>query len=199
MKKQKGYTLVEFIIVFAIMAILTGASVASIGMINQAKYNSSISSFKNNLSGLWIKTKALSQAKEQAGTTTSTVEQLYPICMRLQKNDNDAFLLVLGYHADDGFVVKNADENDAKHNYEILELPRFLTVEFEPETPEQVASNIGDSAKGTAMGGEPVAMIEFNKQDGSVRYGAGTYKFIYKDREVGSVKLDAATGKQNTR
>ena len=37
-------------------------------------------------------------------------------------------------------------------------------------------------------------IIEFNKSNGSVRYGAGTYEIVYNNKVVATVYLDADTG-----
>ena len=37
-------------------------------------------------------------------------------------------------------------------------------------------------------------LIEFNKSDGSVKHGAGTYEFIYNGDVVGSIYIDPVTG-----
>ena len=42
-------------------------------------------------------------------------------------------------------------------------------------------------------------LIQFNKADGSVTYGAGTYEIIYNDKTVYKVVLDASTGKHYIR
>ena len=59
MKKNKGYTLIEMIIVIAIMAILTAVAFVTLGVIHQAKCNAAVNSLDNQIGSLWIKTKAI--------------------------------------------------------------------------------------------------------------------------------------------
>lgn len=63
MKKNKGYTLVEMLIVLAIMAILSGLAVVSVGLIRKAKIQDAITSFDSQLTNLWMLTKSTSSGR----------------------------------------------------------------------------------------------------------------------------------------
>ncbi len=65
MKKNKGYTLVEMLIVLAIMAILSGLAAVSVGLIRKAKIQDAITSFDSQLTNLWIQTKSMA-AKQKS-------------------------------------------------------------------------------------------------------------------------------------
>ena len=52
MTKNKGYTLVEALIVIAIMAVLAGLSMYSIGVIRDAKRSAAVTTFDNQISFL---------------------------------------------------------------------------------------------------------------------------------------------------
>lgn len=200
MKKNKGYTLTEMIVVIAIMAILSGVSVASLGTIKKAKYATAVSEFRNQLTSLCVITKATSQAVKQTSPTTTNPNSIYPLCMRLQKNADDTYWLVLGYHTDGGFVPKNTNETDAKQNRDILVIPKIVNVSYDGDA-SQVAPNMNDGP-GYVSNATPIALIEFRKTDGSVLYGAGKYTFRIDDsqgRVIGEVELDESTGKHSVK
>ncbi|MDO5156097.1 MAG: type II secretion system protein [Eubacteriales bacterium] len=197
MKKQKGYTLVEMLIVLAIMAILSSLTVVSVGIINKAKYNAAISNFKSQLSGLSIITKATAQPQSTSSTSSTTGYVGEPLCMRLYEDTNkEVCYLVLGYQTTTGFVPKyereGRDEAYAKQNHEMIVFPRFVGIKYTKSKDEQ--ENTLTSTSDTSDI-KSITLIEFNKSDGSVRYGAGDYEFNFKGNKVGTIVLDEYTGK----
>lgn len=64
MRKNKGYTLVEMLIVLAIMAILSGLAVVSVGLIRKAKIQDAITTFDSQLTNLWMTTKATASQQQ---------------------------------------------------------------------------------------------------------------------------------------
>ena len=58
MNKNKGYTLIEMIIVIAIMAILAGVAAVAFNLISKAKVQDAVTSFNSQLSYSWLQTKA---------------------------------------------------------------------------------------------------------------------------------------------
>ena len=174
MKKNKGYTLIEMIIVIAIMAILTAVAFVTLGVIHQAKCNAAVNSLDNQIGSLWIKTKAISQGKTQTSPTSSEPGAAYPLCMQLCKNVDStddirdgSYEIILGYEDGTNFIQK-----------EKVEAQRHSTLTSSPNA-DGTTDNI---------------LIEFNKSDGSVKYGAGTYEVIYNNSTVASIYLDSITG-----
>lgn len=179
MKKNHGYTLIEMIIVIAIIAILSGVSFVTIGIIKQAKCNAAATTLSNQMGSLLVKTRALSKAKDS------------PLCMKIQYNDSDvtfadgtfakagSYSLILGYDNGTTFVEKTADTVETT-------LPDIITINY-TSTDKQSCSIAGlDASKNM--------IIEFNKSNGSVRYGAGTYEIVFNGKVVATVYLDADTG-----
>mgnify|MGYP004452571233 FL=1 len=198
MKKNKGYTLIELIIVISIMVILSAMSFVTIGIIKQARYNAAATTLSNQMGALNIKTKALSEGVQKASKTEN---RDYPLCMKLQYNDSDVTLkdntllragtysLILGYHTDSGFVPKESDVVETS-------LTNMITITYEPETDAQ-KGGFADQDFVTDENDRSVCKnmyIEFDKSNGSVRYGAGKYKIVCNDRVVATVNLDQATG-----
>ncbi len=191
MRKNKGYTLVEALIVIAIMAVVSALAFVTIGIIYQAKYNAAIDTFETQMNSLWIKTKALSQGKEQTDanmTTGSDASDKYPLCMYVVKNTDstddvkdDSYELILGYDKGSDFEEKET----------ISALTNIVSIRYTAATSSQRHPNLTTANNGNST--EKI-LIEFNKSDGSVKYGAGVYEFIYNNRVVGSIYLDSITG-----
>lgn len=195
MKKNKGYTLIEMIIVIAIMAILTGVAAVTIGIIKEAKCDAAINTFQNQLDSLWIKTKSISQATVQATPTdASNPQSQYPLGMRILLNtdENDdvrdgSYQLILGF--EDGATFEEKEV--------VSTMPEFISIKY---TPQAASTSTESQSHGTLTvldeeGTVGSTFIQFNKSTGAVKYGAGTYDFVYNGRIVGSVYLDPVTGK----
>lgn len=178
MKKNRGYTLIEVIIVVAIMAILAGMSFVTLGIIRNAKAQAAATTLNDQIGSLLIKTQALSEAKNST------------LCLKIQYNDADVtyadnttaragtYSLILGYHNGNNFVPKVADTAEAT-------LSDLITIEY--TSKDKTPCNITGA-------NDKNMYIEFNKSNSSVRYGSGAYTIKLDDRVMSYVVLDAATG-----
>lgn len=202
MKKNKGYTLVETLIVIAIMAIVSAMAFVTIGIIYQAKYNAAIDELNTQINSVWIKTKALSQGKIQTNANQITDDTkdsaVYPLCMMIVENTDStddikdgSYELILGYEDGTNFIEKE----------DITLLTNIININYVPSSDSQKHALTAETVKedGEQHGSTSKILIEFNKSDGSVKYGAGTYQVIYNDRVVGSVYLDPTTGNHYTK
>lgn len=182
MKKNKGYTLIEMIIVIAIMAILAGVAVVTLNVIQQAKCNAAVNTFDNQIGNLWIQTKALSQGKEQTNPSGHRTDDgaTYPMCMQIKKNADDAYEIFIGYY-DGGFIEKES----------LAVLTNIVKVKYTESDSAQRHPTLTSASGGSET---EQMFIEFNKSDGSVIYGAGTYDIIYNNDIVASIYLDSITG-----
>lgn len=208
MKKNRGYTLIEMIIVIAIMAILAGMSFITIFIIKQAKANAVVSSLNNQIASLQVKTRALSEAKTG------------PLAMMIVKNSKSVeyanstgatvyakagtYSVFLGNRNGSKFVYKKNSKNEIVPEMVLTELVdiRYTAsgnvanmaisdVILPASDNDKDGNGIDDFAED---GRAACFIIEYNKANGTVRYGAGTYEIIYGGNVIGSVYLDQETG-----
>ncbi len=190
MKKNKGYTLIELLIVLAIMAAMTGVAFVTLGVMNQAKYSSAITTLENEISTFWVKTKALSQGETQTSPSGTDPKNIYPLGMLISENtdttDNvrdGSYEVILGYYDGTTFIQKEVS----------TVLTNIIDIKY---TAPASSSDQKHSVLTTenANGYTNSVYIQFNKSDGSVKYGAGSYEIFYNDDSVGVVYLDPVTG-----
>lgn len=195
MKTNKGYTLVEMMIVIAIMAILTGLAVVTIGIIKDARCTAAVDTFQNQVSSLWIKTKAVSQSKTQSSPMNSADPQsTYPLCMYIERNTDssdsikdNSYQVFIGYTDGSNFIEKES----------VATMTELITIQYTGEAVQMHPMTVIQDGVVESV------LIQFSKSDGSVDYGAGTYKFISgadgDENEVATVYLDAITGNHDTK
>lgn len=188
--KNKGYTLVEMIVVLAIIAILSGLSFVTLGIINQARYNSAAETLSEQMGSLLVKTKALSKAEKDTTCMVIVKTTASPVSRNI-----GTYSLILG---------KDTARNGASVVLETdpaieATLPKILDQVAYTPAPDasQQSALIGTTVTNVNSNitqGEIVGYLEFNKSNGSVRYGAGAYSLYYQGRVVATVHLDASTG-----
>lgn len=190
MKKNKGYTLVELIIVIAIMAIMTGVAFVTLNVIHQAKYTTAITTLENEISTLWIKTKAISQGSVQTTPSSADAKSIYPLGMLISENKDSSddvrdgsYEVILGYYDGTSFIPKEVT----------AVLTDIIDIKYTAPSSDTGQKHTVLTKENTNNYNETV-FIQFNKSDGSVRYGAGTYEIYYNDDSVGAVYLDPVTG-----
>lgn len=178
MTKNKGYTLIEMLIVISIMAILAGLSMFSIGVIRDAKRSAAVNTFDSQLSSCLVKTKAVSDVSGDI------------VCMYVMKRTKGTkvnYCIKVGYDTGTGVkdIVNSAIELDATHADNVNEDSNWDAV-----LPKDVAditlggTSIGDGIK-----------IKFDKSNGSVIQGAGEYGLVKADGTTyATIYLDGTTG-----
>lgn len=191
MKQNRGYTLVEMLIILAIIAVMTGMSFVTLGIINQARCTAAAENFNDQVGGLLLKTRAVSNAKETDK----------PLCMKFvyvkkageaadAENKNGTYYLIEGYDNSGTFEAFDPDaldpeayKADSSKKKQLVSLPNRVTIKYaenKDDTPQLVGEN---------------HIIKFRKSDGTVEKGAGYYYFMHGGKTVARVYLDKTTGK----
>ncbi|MDD6071667.1 MAG: prepilin-type N-terminal cleavage/methylation domain-containing protein [Clostridiales bacterium] len=177
MKKNKGYTLVEMIIVIAIIAILGGVSFITIGIIKESKRQSAVSELNNQMSSCLVRTKAVS---------TSTNSTSTPLCMVIKERTDGTYAIMTGYVNGSNITdsAGNALNPNKDENCEAVLSKEISKIEYQPAT--------GQAWSGSDM------IIQFIKSDGSTKYGGGSYVIYarkYGEKPYATISLDPVSGK----
>lgn len=181
MAKNKGYTLIEMIIVITIMAVLSATTFVVMGVIKNAKRTSAVDKFDTQLSACLVQTKAVSKALN--GTDRG-------LCMVIRKRTDGKYALMTGYIVNSSVVDKdgNALNPNNDNACDAIMEKEISKIEYSPSATSQKAS----IATADQM------IIQYVKTDGSLKYGAGTYKLYTKrngsDALHATVYLDAVSG-----
>jgi prepilin-type N-terminal cleavage/methylation domain-containing protein len=161
-KDNSGYSLVELIIVLAIIAVLSGMGALTISVIRSGRATATKDSFDTEIAAL------LTRTKSQSSDTAILI-----------KRDGNKYNIYYGTSTDGtSFTANDATKADVITN--------------------NVDIYYTDGTADAALLTEQI--IKFNKSDGSVKAGYGTYTFCKSgsDSSVGSVTINKATGSHYT-
>lgn len=166
-KDNSGYTLVELIIVIAIIAVMTGAGAMTIGAIRTSQATASMQSFDDELAALEMRTK--SQSADNA---------------ILLERDGTDYKIYYGTY-DSKASVPSFNKTDPGKADAVLER---VTIMYD--------STNYDADSSTAVKIEDSQIIQFRKSDGEVIIGAGQYKFLKygSNQSVGRITLSKYVG-----
>lgn len=203
MKNNKGFSLIELIIVIAIMALLSALSVVTFAMANRQRPNKVMSNVMNYAK--YSKSLVQSYTKDFCmvimkcddnnyyvfhGTATGDTESelrdsFRPQNMKKVSVSPTSSETVLRNQPDSSLTLTELAQNPTKaSNYHSL--GRGVTITYKDSSGAE-----------TEIGGKDSAVIiQFSKFDGSVKYGAGTYIFSEyngTDPQCSTV-LEATTG-----
>lgn len=178
-RSNKGYTLVELLIVIAIMAILSGVAVVSVGLIKQARARDAVQSFNSQLTSAWLQTKAMGEKQDS-------------MYMKVVRNGKQADYTISLY---DGSTKKDLSGGTVDNNGHVtaetgnVTLSKYVTITYTPSDKSQLEKNYGNDKDSGKW------YIKFDKATGAALRGAGKYVFTdTKGDLVSTVYLDAATG-----
>lgn len=181
MTKNKGYTLIEMIIVLAIMAALSAATLVVFRVIKSAQRTTSVDKFDTQISTCLVQTKSVSNALN--GTDRG-------MCMVIRKRSDNKYALMTGYIKGSSVVDKNGVALNPNNDNacDVILDKEIYKIKYTPSPANQKASIVTDNQM----------IIQFVKTDGSLKYGAGTYQLYTKrfgeDSLCATVYLDAVSG-----
>lgn len=169
MKKlnNKGYSLVELIIVIAIIVVLTGAALITMNIMHSAKAREASITFDSKISELINKSKNRACDANVDGKIDSADEG-YSFGLRLHKDGNKCYLQEVlvkdGAYVKDDTYEKANNVNDGKG----ISLSSYVYVKYTDQSGNVIT--IGDQASETVL-------ISY-KRNGTCASGYGMYEFI---------------------
>lgn len=113
---NQGYSLVEMIIVIAIIVVMTGVATVTISMIASARAKEASVTFDSLLSDTITKSKTQLASMTDETTGVSTTYPTYGRCIKVYQASNDKYYMKLGYYDPDAsgnarFVFDPADDS----------------------------------------------------------------------------------------
>ena len=170
MKKlnNKGYSLVEMIIVIAIVAVLTGAAMVTLSVMHSAKAKEAAITFESELSELVSDSKNKVCDPNGDGVIDDS-EKEYSVGLRLYKSGGKCY--VQQVLVKDGIYVQNTTYEQANNNNngKGISLSSYVYVKY-TATATVNSFDIGTEDDETVL-------IHY-KKNGSCDSGHGTYEFI---------------------
>lgn len=178
---NSGYTLVELIIVIAIIAILSGVGILTVGSIRTSQATTSMQRFDEELSALVGKTRSY--------------EGNYAI--KLVRNGANYDIYYGTYSGDDSAATADPskftrlDPSATKPDAVLQRVTIYYSADYDADsvTTELGAGDDGDESKGW--------VIRVRKSDNRVIFGSGEYRFVKynsSDGTVGRIDFSKETG-----
>lgn len=171
MKKDNGYSLVEMIIVIAIIAVMCGVALTTITLINSAKTKEAGVLLNSEVSGL------IAKCKSQVVVYNSEVRKDLNHAIAVYKNNDNKYYIVQGYYKYDkssGNKIFYADSDNANGG-KGTSISSKVSISYVPG-----AKNSGEINDVSIDGNEyTVWAISFDKT-GRCICGVGTYELNKK-------------------
>ncbi len=166
-----GYSLIEMMIVIAIIAVFAGASLITINVMNSAKAKEAAISFDSEIAELINKSKNIACDANADGVVDSSDEG-YFFGIRVHKDGNKCYLQDVlvqnGVYVQSDTYEKANNPNDGKG----ISLSKYVYLIYEDEFGNEQTIGSGSDA----------VLIYFRK-DGSCASGYGTYEFIRESND----------------
>jgi prepilin-type N-terminal cleavage/methylation domain-containing protein len=172
-KDNKGYSLVEMIIVIAIIAVMSAGSLVTITLINSAKAKEAGVTFDSEVSQLIAKSKS-QLPKFKLDTESDVAEHSdYYFAIAVFK-DGDKFYIAEGYYkAGVGFYTYDADN---ANNGRGRSITSRVTIEYTPGAKNSGLMTANVKVSGTNKAYSDAFVIAFDRS-GRCISGVGSYEF----------------------
>ncbi len=165
-----GYTLVEMIIVIAIVAVLTGAATLTVGTINSARAKEAAITFESEVAAIHGKAKGKACDADCNGIIDATEEKHYNYGLRIYESDSRLYVQQVIINDGAYQKVDTFEKANNAHDGKGTRLAANVYCEFIPNDPSLSSYKIGDGS------GSAASVIIFTRS-GRCDGGAGTYKF----------------------
>lgn len=136
LKNNKGYSLVEFIIVFGIIVIFAGAATITLSVMHSAKAKEAGTKFESELAELSAK------AKSESCVVSGTVMSDYKFALRIYKNADGKYYLKHVYYVGMGDMSSASnyvDGDDNPNGGKGISLSTYVTVKYEDSSGNKSA------------------------------------------------------------
>lgn len=173
MKNDEGYSLIELIIVLAIVAVMTAASLITVTVIHNARAREAAVTFESELSQLQ------QDAKGKMCVVSGVNQNDYRFALALYKSDSK-YYIKKGYYIGNGADKTKAasyvfvDSENENHGYGKC-FSAYVSVKYIDDS--------GSERDITAMSDKPVYII-YDRQ-GTCIYGSGTFNFYRNNNDDG--------------
>ena len=188
--KNKGFSLVEMIIVLAIVAVMSTMALISINVIRSAKAKDAASVFDSEVATLKTKAKGMGVDVNKDGKLSDDELKLY-YCIKIYK-DGDTYYLCTGYTNVESVstsFVSTSKNNDGKGR----NLSTYVKIKY---TGKLVSgTEVTDKEPGDD---ENAFYIVFNKR-GECVYGVGEYEFFKPNGRTVARKYIRANGSHGSK
>lgn len=179
---NKGYSMVELIIVMCIIGVLTAASFVTLRSVDSAKYKKAVSTLESEMTTL----------------RTSTMAQDSRMAMRLYLGDDGS------YYIERGYIVTTIQPGGASYHFYPGAPAEYLDAEGNPTVAYYNYSGVSNPVRILSRGsltynGNPVTesgvLIQYRKSDGSMILGNGYYRLYRANGElIANVNLKSVNG-----
>lgn len=178
MKKNEGYSLVEMIIVIAIIAVMSGAAMVTIAIIHNAKAKEAASTFEDVLA------ETQSNAKGKMCVIDGTQYPDYRFAVAVFKKGSKYYVQE-GYYKGNGAAFDNKNSYDFEHtkdlrNGKAISFSAYVSVKYKAsgETDERQIGLLDSEGSG----GAPVYIV-YDRQ-GMCVYGSGELSFYRNSKDT---------------
>lgn len=183
-KNNKGYSLAEMIIVIAIIAIMCGAAVGIVGLMNNAKAREASVNFDSEISGLVAQAKSQT-VKFDNGSGTVEVHKDWNFAIAIYKNKDNKFYILHGYYKPSSNTFKVFDADNGKDD-------KGKSISARVNITYNVGAKNDGTLSGIDIAGDTydnVWVVSYDKA-GRCICGVGSYEF--KDSKTNSM-MEAVT------
>ena len=188
--KNKGFSLVEMIIVLAIVAVMSTMALVSINIIHSAKAKDAATTFDSEVATLKTKAKGMGVDANKNGKIDDTEEGLL-YCTKISKQ-GDKYYLCTGY-TNKSAIASGFTSTSTLNGGKGKNLSEYVRIRYNGKLANGTSVSDYDPADGTAA-----IYIVFNKR-GECIYGAGEYEFKKTNGKTVARKYIRANGSHGSK
>lgn len=188
--KNQGFSLVEMIIVLAIVAVMSTMALISINVIHSAKAKDAASVFDSEVATLKTKAKGMGVDANNNGVLDDSEKELL-YCIKIYKS-GDEYYLCTGYTSAPS-VYASFTSTSTSNGGKGRNLSNYVRIRYTGKLADGTSVSDYDPANGTQA-----IYIVFNKR-GECIYGVGEYEFKKTNGRTVARKYIRANGSHGSK